>query len=325
MRAPPVPHADRAALDLASDGVFAPEDDICGPPEEAFHQLGEVLMSELLDVALSPPLAGVLHAVAECFIGGFHTAALRVERDADRLRDRLALALRDFDGSEVADVDLQELQARCQAADAAVGAIERIRDAAAEAYGAATGETWSPWRGSVRATPVTAAQLDGQAALKAQRARRAREQDPGDQIVVLRAAPQCAAPEDAHRIFDALNWARSQWPHMSLALTDAPGGERLAKRWAAQKHVPLVLARPDFARHGRAAPFRANDTLLALEPVCVLALSHSLGSPDGDAKAFGPVLNLIEQSARAGVRCVRIARKAASAQASDLQSEHSTA
>ena len=97
---------------------------------------------------------------------------------------------------------------------------------------------------------------------------------------------------------------------MSLALTGAKGGERLAKRWAQQKRVRLVLAKPDFARHGRAAPFRANDQLMALRPVCVLVLPESLGPAAlAEAPLFGPAMNLAEQARQRGVRCVRIAAK----------------
>jgi hypothetical protein len=99
---------------------------------------------------------------------------------------------------------------------------------------------------------------------------------------------------------------------MSLALTGAPGGERLAQRWAQQKGVRLVIARADFARFGRAAPFRANDLLMAFRPVCVLVLPESLGlAAAAAAPPFGPALNLAEQARRQGVRCLRIRAKPA--------------
>jgi hypothetical protein len=281
------------------------------PTESALLQLGEALMTELLDAVLETALEDFTTAICEAFIGGLHAAAQRVEREADRARDRLARDLRDFDGSEVADDDLQQARRLADAADVAQRAVEHIRDAAAAAYAVTTGETWSPWRGGVRAGSVTAAQVDARAALQGAQARRAEASDPGRTIVAFRASPRGDGPEDATRIFDALNWAHAQWPDMSLALTGAAGGERIAKRWASQKRVRLVLARPDFEAHGRSAPFRANDTLMALEPVCVLVLSRSIGREDLDPKPFGPVLNLIDQAQRAGVRCVRIAAKAA--------------
>lgn len=278
------------------------------PEAPALRQLGHALMSELLDLLLDGALEDHASLVAESLIGGLHTAVLRLERSADRHRDALAHGLRAFDGSEVADHELQAAKALTDAADAATLAIETVRDAAAEAYGAATGETWSPWRGGVRPSAATAAQVDAAHALRAREARRWAHNDAGDQVVVFRGAPQAASAVDAGRIFDALNWAKATWPQMSLALTGAPGAERLAKRWAAQHRVRLVLARPEFERHGRAAPFRANDALMALRPVCVLTLSRSLAAEAG-TKPFGPVLNLVQQAERAAVRCIRIAGK----------------
>ncbi|MGH6963307.1 MAG: DUF2493 domain-containing protein, partial [Phenylobacterium sp.] len=297
-------------LDAFDALTAALEDPRPHPPEAALVQLGGAIMGELLDTLLDTALEDFVGPICETLIGGLHAGAQRLERQADRARDDLARELRDFDGSEVADTDLQARRRQADAADVAVRAVEHIRDAAAAAYATATGETWSPWRGGVRGSGVTAAQIDAQAALRAARTRGLSAEDPGDAVVAFRAAPMSDAPQDASRIFDALNWALAQWPDMALALTGAAGGERIAKRWAAQKRVRLVLARPDFAVHGRAAPFRANDMLMALRPVCVLGLSRSLEGPP-DARPFGPVLNLLEQAHKAGVRYVRIARKAA--------------
>ena len=59
----------------------------------------------------------------------------------------------------------------------------------------------------------------------------------------------------------------------------------------------------DFDKHGRAAPFRANDEMLELDPVCVLTLANSLNSVRaGDMKPFGPALNLAQKAAERGLR-----------------------
>jgi SLOG family YspA-like protein len=300
------PLGDLDAFDSLSSALGDPRPH---PTEQALTQLGEAIMSELLDTVLDTALEDFSVAICETLIGGLHAGVQRLEREADRARDSLARALRGFDGSEVADNDLQVAKHAADCADVAVRALEQVRDAAAAAYAGATGEVWSPWRGGIRAHGVTAAQIDAQAALRAAGARRQAAADAGDTVVAFRACPSSQAPEDAGRIFDALNWARSQWPQMSLALTGAPGGERLAKRWAQQKRVALVLARPDFVRHGRAAPFRANDELMALEPVCVLVLSQSL-APGEDRKPFGPALNLAKLAHDRGVRCLRITARA---------------
>lgn len=296
-----------ADLDAFDARTAALQDPRPHPTEPQLVQLGRALMTELLDVVLGAALEDHATAICEALIGGLHAGVQRLERDADREREALARLLHDFDGSEVADVDLQEAKTRADALDVAMAAVEYVRDAAAETYAQATGEVWSPWRGVVRASAHSAAQVDAQAALRSLEARWRGASDPGDQVVAFRASPRSDAPEDARRIFDALNWARSEWPDMSLAITDAKGGERLAKRWAQQKGVRLVLAKPDFARFGRAAPFRANDQMLALQPVCVLVLPESLGpAAQGGAPPFGPAMNLADEARRRGVRCVRI-------------------
>lgn len=63
---------------------------------------------------------------------------------------------------------------------------------------------------------------------------------------------------------------------MALATSGARGSEKLAIKWSQQKGVKLILARADFNAYGKAAPFRANDDPIALEPICCLTLAQSL-------------------------------------------------
>jgi roadblock/LC7 domain-containing protein len=250
------------------------------PPEAALHQLGCSLMTELLDVIGDTALEDFHVTISEALIGAFHSVAQRIERDADKARDQLGGLVRDFDGSEVLDTEIQEATRKARAADVATAAMEIVRDAAAAAYTTSTGEVWSPWKGSVKASRSTAAQ-----------------------IVAFRAAPQADTAEDASRIFDALNWARDQWPDMALATSGAKGAEKLAIKWAKQKGVTLVLAKADFDKHGRAAPFRANDEMLELDPVCVLTLANSINpNRAADLKPFGPALNLAQKAGERGLR-----------------------
>lgn len=277
------------------------------PTEAALVQLGHALMTELLDLVSGTALDDVQAILAESLIGAFHSAAGRIEREADRARDRMRILERDFDGSELADSELQEATTATRSADVAQAAAELIRDAAAEVYATTTGEVWTAWRGSRRGTRLTAAQLEAKQAIRAMERRRSQEAAPDGPVVAFRAAPFADSEADAHRIFDALNWARAQWPDMALATTGARGGERLAIRWAQQKGVTLVLARADFDRHGKAAPFRANDELMALEPQCCMTLAQSLDAGRaGASHPFGPALNLAQQAQARGVRHLAI-------------------
>lgn len=273
------------------------------PTEEALVQLGRALMTELLDLISDTALEDFQTLLGEALIGAFHSAAGRIERDADRARDAMRRLDRDFDGSEAADVELQEATARARAGDAATRAAEMIRDAAAETWTVATGEVWTAWRGSRRGTHLTAAQLEAKQAIRAIRNRRAGEADPGGPVVAFRGAPTADSRDDAARIFDALNWALAEWPDMALATTGAKGAEKLAIQWSKQKGVKLILARADFDAHGKAAPFRANDDLIALEPTCCLTLARSLDEARAaDGRPFGPALNLGQKAMEQGVR-----------------------
>jgi hypothetical protein len=281
------------------------------PTENALVQLGRALMTELVDVISDTALEDYQTILGEALIGAFHSAAGRIERDADRARDAMRALDRDFDGSEAADAELQEATAKAWAGDAATLACETIRDAASETWTIATGEVWTAWRGSRRGTHLTAAQLEAKQAIRAIRNRRSGEADPGGPVVAFRGAPGADTAEDAGRIFDALNWARTQWPDMALATTGAKGSEKLAIKWAQQKGVKLILARADFDSHGKAAPFRANDDLIALEPAVCLTLAHSVVQARESQRPFGPALNLGQKAMENGLRHVPIKARAA--------------
>jgi hypothetical protein len=273
------------------------------PPEAALHQLGCSLMTELIDVVGATALEDFHVVIGEALIGAFHSVAQRIERDADKARDQLSGLVRDFDGSEVLDTEIQDVTRRARAADVATLAMEIVRDAAAQAYTTSTGEVWSPWKGSVKASRTTAAQIEARDALRASKALKHAATHPGATIVAFRASPMADTAEDAARIFDALNWAKDQWPDLALATSGAKGGEKLAIKWAKQKGVTVVLARADFDKHGRAAPFRANDDMLALDPVCVLTLANSINPARGaDLKPFGPAMNLAQKAGEKGLR-----------------------
>ena len=270
------------------------------PEDEALSHVGSAIMQELLDVMLDTPLEDHL-LIAEGLLGGLHTAAQRIERSADKARDEINRGVRDFDGSEVADTELQEATAKARACDAALAAVEKIRDAAAAAFTMATGEVWSPWKGYIRQSPTTAALMDAKDAIRSNKAARHAATTPGAVIVAFRASPQAVGALDASRIFDALNWAKETYPTMALATTGLKGAEKIAMRWAQQKHVTIVLAKADFNRHGRSAPFRANDEMMALDPVHVLTLAASLETSGvAQSTPFGPALNLAQEAAKRG-------------------------
>ena len=100
------------------------------PPEAALVQVGQALMTELLDLLGDTALEDFQIVLCEALIGAFHSASQRIDREADRSRDEVRRLLRDFDASEVADADLQAATRKTRAADVAVMAADLVRDAA---------------------------------------------------------------------------------------------------------------------------------------------------------------------------------------------------
>jgi len=271
------------------------------PQERQLQQLGQALMTETLDVISDTALSDHLTTISEGLIGAFHSITLRLQREHDRAGDDIKRLTRDFDGSEIADVELQEATRKAFAAEAALRAVEIIRDGAAESYTISTGDVWSPWKGGTKTLTSTAAQIDAREAVRAKQAKTHALTNPGDQVVAFRGSPHADTQIDASRIFDALNWAKGRWPQMKLATTGAKGAEKLAMTWAKQHGVDTILARADFNKFGKAAPFRANDDMIALEPVMVLTLENTLDQTRGETlQPFGPALNAGQKAKEKG-------------------------
>ena len=280
-------------------------------PEQAqVETLGFVLANEVLDTLLNSALEDYVPTIVEGLIGGLHSAAGRIQREAERASDEMRRLHRDFDGSEIKDVELQEATLKFNRAEAAVMIIEVLRDSAAETYTSQTGEIWTPWRGSAKNQATSYAQIEVREALRAKDRREQGMADPGAQVVVFRGAPYAKQALDAGRIFDALNWALEQYPDMRLATTGNHGAEQIALKWARGKKMNPILAKADFDKHGRSAPFKANDLMLQLDPVLVLTLDASLEpTSEMDANPFGPAANMAQKARERGIRTMAVTHR----------------
>src|SRR3546814_14213968 len=81
---------------------------------------------------------------------------------------------------------------------------------------------------------------------------------------------------DHQLIYAVLDKVRVQYPDMILMHGATPtGGERIAACWARDRNVPQDPRKPDWNRHGRAAPFKRNDAILEAMPTGVIVLPGS--------------------------------------------------
>lgn len=94
--------------------------------------------------------------------------------------------------------------------------------------------------------------------------------------VMLPAGPKIAFTggfdcNDHALIWDALDKVHAKHPDMVLVHGGSPkGAELIAAKWADKRQVVQIAFKPDWTRHGKAAPFRRNDAMLEILPIGVM-------------------------------------------------------
>lgn len=231
----------------------------------AVSDIFDALVASLSDTRLEPDLEELLWGTVNLF----HRAAARVERELDSNELAQRRLQREQDGSEVKSVELERLTAEGQTLIERRAGMELFRDLATEAFEHHTGSAWRPRTGSmVSHRHLTAAMIDSRDFLAAKRR--------AETEVMLPAGPKVALTGGADFNDHRLIWARldqvhAKHPDMVLLHGGSPkGAELIASRWADHRKVPQIAFRPDWTRHGKAAPFKRNDALLDVLPVGVL-------------------------------------------------------
>lgn len=231
----------------------------------AVSDIFDALVASLSDTRLEPDLEELLWGTVNLF----HRAAARVERDLDSNEQAQRRLQREQDGSEVKSVELERLTAEGQTLIERRAGMELFRDLATEAFEHHTGSAWRPRTGSmVSHRHLTAAMIDSRDFLAAKRR--------AETEVMLPAGPKVALTGGSDFNDHRLIWARldqvhAKHPDMVLLHGGSPkGAELIASRWADHRKVPQIAFRPDWTKHGKAAPFKRNDALLDVLPVGVL-------------------------------------------------------
>ncbi len=78
---------------------------------------------------------------------------------------------------------------------------------------------------------------------------------------------------------------------------------------ARDKSVSTILAKANFEKYKSAASFRANDDLLALDPILVLTLDTSLDATARQEGAFGPSQKIGQAARAGGIRVIAVANQ----------------
>ena len=237
------------------------EADLTGAVTEIF----DALAGTLGDSRLEPELDDLLWSAVQLF----HRATGRIERELDRNEQTQRRTQAEQDGSEVQSVILERLLVDAQNLIERRDAFETMRDEAAAHYERHIGTPWRPRAGSmVNHKSLTATLIDSHDFLMARKR--------AEQEVLLPSGPKIAFTggldcNDHRLIWDALDRVHAKYRDMVLLHGKSPkGAERIAACWADHRKVPQIGFAPDWTRHGRAAPFRRNDTMLEILPMGVM-------------------------------------------------------
>ena len=239
-------------------------------------------------------LASEVEPLAHAFATLFQRRATVLDEAADRLKLKIGALIRSQDGSEVAEVELEKAQAQFEAAWNKAVALRLMAEAAAEAYERETGEAYVPVTGdrTTRRAMETGAVFEAKKLLEAaDRAEAERNRVEGTFVAVAGSSDWI----DAGPIWKRLDAARERCPDLVLCHKGSRGAERIAAAWAKARHVPQVLFRPNWNAFRKAAPFRANDEMLAARLRGVILFGGG-----------GIALNLAEKAEAKGLHVARI-------------------
>ena len=264
------------------------EDDATCALQEAFRILADGVTPD--GFQLADERESLLWGLVNCL----DAQTRRLDRAADRLVPQLKDLQRSQDGSEVRSRELEIVTDRAQNIAARRDAFETLRDTAAEAYREATGSTWRPRRGShVSETgKLTSAAIDARDFLRARKDRQVDAHLPQGTLVAVAGGRDVADPG---AVIARLDMARAKHADIVLVHGGGPGVDRIAARWAERNGVHQVVCRPDWNRHGRAAPFRRNEAMLDLLPKGLLVFSGASGITE----------NLVDRARRLGIPVVQ--------------------
>ena len=277
-------------LQLYGHRPFDDEPDPRPMPDEnrvagAIADVFDALVSSLADTRLEPDLEPLLWSTVNLF----HRSVQRIERELDANEQAQVKSRRDQDGSEIRSVELERLIAEGITLLERRNGFEHLREQAASQFRSHTGSAWRPRSGSTNGNNgLTAAVIDSREFQAARRrAERERLLPPGPKVAVTGGADF----NDHELIWDRLDRIRSRHPDMVLIHGgSSKGAERIAACWADSRTVPQVVFKPDWTRHGKAAPFRRNDELIETMPIGLLAFPGN-----------GIQENLVDKARRLGI------------------------
>ena len=265
------------------------EDDALAAVAEAFRIMAQGVAPDGFQ------LADERESLLWGFVNMLDSQTNRLDRAADKLTPQLRDLQRAQDGTEIKSRELELVTDRAHNLTARRDAFERMRDEAAAAYRADTGSVWRPRRGSHTSQTgrLTSAAIDARDFIRARKDRKTMAHLPQGTLVAIAGGKNV---DDPAAVIAKLEQARAKYADIVLVHGGGPGVEKIAAQWAERNGVHQIVCKPDWDRHGRAAPFRRNEELLNLLPKGVIAFPGS-----------GITENLVDRARQLGIPVLKAA------------------
>ena len=95
--------------------------------------------------------------------------------------------------------------------------------------------------------------------------------DPGPNQVRIAVEAFCLDFNDVALVWDRLDRVQAKHPNMALLHGgSSKGAELIAAKWATNRKMAQIAFKPDWTKHGKAAPFKRNDAMLETLPIGVM-------------------------------------------------------
>ena len=244
--------------------------------EPGEYEMPEPFAAQKVCGELMTSLHGLLHdtrldplapQIAWGIVNSFHFVAGTLERQEDRLADKIRDMTRRMEPGEVFNKDLEDTQLLCQSLTEQRAAVEAMRDYAAALYRACWRKAWAPTKGSKASSVTTASYVNALDFLQ-QRALAKREKHQPQGPVVILSGP--AMWEEWEPLWAKLDEIKARVPHMTLVTTgQRKGVDAIAAAWAARQGVPVVAfglygggKKPAFTRNKKLAELGAVEAVL---------------------------------------------------------------
>jgi len=268
-----------AGLDLAGFSIGpAPVSSSDFPVREAVVQTLEAVWSDLFALVSGTALEADAEDLGWAFVNLFHRSADRKSTALDRATDEVRALVATADGSEIHTHELETQVERAQCAEAAMLALEEMREIAASLYLNEFGSSWKPVSSSRfnHGAMLTSALVEGRDFLRARAEAKRRAAMPEGTPVVFaggrtRHPSEADALAFANNVWATLDKVRDRVPDMVLIHGgDTKGVDRLASSWAERRGITQVTFSLDM-RLGARAGFKRNERMLSLDPRYVVA------------------------------------------------------